>query len=479
MKSSAALRWCRERSYTDILIAASYVVLGATLLLTRLAKLGHSLWLDEAVFVETYVREGPRTIMAGGLNHELYALVDWGTASIFGESIVAFRLWSAVPFVIGASIVAAWLHRRVDPLSGVLFLFLATVSPLLLDVSRQARGYGSAFFFMGILVVAALEAVDSGGRWLVPTMCVAGALGAWTLPQFVFAFVAIGLVVTWRASTRLTFAAGMLLSLAAIVVWYVPNSDQIRAASQNPAGTLQITTAWLVTAPVDQILLPALVWIEGTTLAPSIGWLPFVLLAAAVMAASPLLRRWNPALVLLAGPVATVVALWIVGAYVAPRFLSFLLVPLFVLLATGASAVLAAIPRRRALGRAALCLVAIPALVVHFAQIAPDLVRLPREANRDAAELIETHTPGSTPVLAQVKDPQGLEFYLSRPLRLLRTADVIPRVCGARFPLVYVRQPQAITLVDVPCLRRGGVQHHRFAQYTRGGKIDVWFVPPR
>ena len=62
----------------------------------------------------------------------------------------------------GRTVVTAWLHSRVDALSGVLFLFLATVSPLLLDITRQARGYGLAFLAMSILVVAALEAARDG-----------------------------------------------------------------------------------------------------------------------------------------------------------------------------------------------------------------------------------------------------------------------------------------------------------------------------
>src|SRR5687768_15515929 len=121
-------------------LLATYGLLGATLLLSRLAGLGKSLWLDELHFVEHYVRRGPRQILLGDdLSHQLYALIDWTTSLVVGESEIAFRLWSAVPFVAGVALVTVWLHRRLDPIAGVLFLFLATVSPLLLDLSRQAR----------------------------------------------------------------------------------------------------------------------------------------------------------------------------------------------------------------------------------------------------------------------------------------------------------------------------------------------------
>ena len=466
-----------ERRTRSLLIAA-YAILGASLAFTRLALLGHSFWLDEAIFVKQYVRGGPREILTGGLSHELYALIDWATASAFGESEVAFRLWSAVPFIAGVAIVTTWLHRRAGALAGLLFLFLATVSPLLLDVSRQARGYGLAFFFMSVLMVAALEAGSNGRTGAIVAMCTAGVAGTWTLPQFGFAFVATGAVVALNRRARLGVAIGLPLSVAAILLWYAPHLDQVRGASQVAVGTVQIQTAWLATAPIDQILVPALVWLEAPTLEPSFGWLPFVLLAAVVMASSPFLRSWTSALVVLAGPIATVVALWYVDAFVAPRFVSFLLVPLFILLATGASEVLASIPRRHAIVRAAACLVAVGALALHFAVVAPDVVRLPREANRDAAELIEARAGAGTPVLAQLRDPAGLDFYLDRPFRVLTTSEVVPRVCSSKQPLVYVMQPQAITLVDVPCLERAGTEHVRFRQYARGGEINVWFVPP-
>ncbi len=153
----------RARNRTALLVAAAYAVLGTILLLTRFVGLGHSFWFDELFFVAHFVREGPGEILAGpDLSHELMAIAAWATRSIVGESETAFRLWSVVPFVAGVTVVTAWLHSRVDALSGVLFLFLATVSPLLLDITRQARGYGLAFLAMSILVVAALEAVRDG-----------------------------------------------------------------------------------------------------------------------------------------------------------------------------------------------------------------------------------------------------------------------------------------------------------------------------
>lgn len=64
-------------------------------------------------------------------------------------------------------------------------------------------------------------------------------------------------------------------------------------------------------------------------------------------------------------------------------------------------------------------------------------------------------------------------------MRALGTTEVVLRMCDNRQAVVYVMQPWLIRPVDVPCVRREGVRHYRFAQYARGGRIDVWLIPAR
>ena len=116
-------------------------------------------------------------------------------------------------------------------------------------------------------------------------------------------------------------------------------------------------------------------------------------------------------------------------------------------------------------------------LGVRFLTIAPDVVRLPREAHRDAATIIERSVPADVPVLAYLHNPSDLAYYLDRPFETVTARDAVGRICGGRGPLVYVTQSFAIEEVEVPCLARQGVQHHRFRQYTRGD-MNVWLVPP-
>jgi hypothetical protein len=457
-------------------LIAAYGVLGVTIVWSRLAYLGHSFWNDEILMVEGYVRAGPRFILTGpSINHELMALASCVVTGTIGESEIGLRLLSAVPFIAGVLIVTAWLHIRFGALSGVLFLFLATVSPLLLDITRQARGYGLAFLAMSVVIVAALEALRNGSRWLVVGMCVAGVVGAWTLPQAGVAFLATGAVLLVDRSTRWAAAIALTVSAAAILAFYAPHSGAVQSASQIHDG-VQIGFPWVVTAPIDQILLPALFWIDGTALVAGPIWLPLIALVVVVVAASPLIREWRSALVLSIGAVTTVTFLWIEDAYVIPRYLSFLLAPLFIAVATGAASILGRVTTRPALLRTVVCLVVIGTLAIRFATLAPDVVALPREAHRDVADVIR-RGPSDTPVLGYMRNPSNLAFYLERPVVDLRPGEVASTVCGQTRTVFYVSHPFGLEDVAVPCLARPGVQHEAFRQYARG-EMDVWLVPP-
>ena len=141
---------------------------------------------------------------------------------------------------------------------------------------------------------------------------------------------------------------GLGVSLLAIIGWYAPHIGQVRDAAQIEDG-VQINTLELATAPIDQVLIPAFLWIDGTALVAGLVWLPLVVVLALIMGSSPLVRERRTALVLVTGVVATVLVLWLDQAYVVPRFLE--LPPrtaTFVLLSTGMAATsfafLAALP---------------------------------------------------------------------------------------------------------------------------------------
>ena len=465
-------------SAQQVTASAVYGLLALVLVSTRFIGLDSSLWHDEVVAVVEFIRVGPGEILAGpDLSHELFGILAWATSSTVGESEVALRLWSVVPFLLGVAVVTVWLHARFGALAGVLFLFLATASPLLLDISRQARGYGLAFLAMSVMLVAALEASRTSRGWYLAAFCVAGIVGTCTLPQFGIAFVATGVTLIADPRLRRRAAFGVGISLAAIAAWYAPHIGEVRGASRIEDG-VQIGALELIVSPFQHVLIPAFLWIDGTVIVASLVWIPLVLLIAVVMASSPLLRDRRSAVIVCSGVVATLVVLWLAEAYVIPRYLSFLLVPLFVLLASGMSAILHRATSRPALVRTLACAAIVGIVGFTFLSVIFDVVRYPREAYRDAARAVERETLPSTPILAYVRNPEGLYFYLDRPIRALDSSDVDTTVCDSQELVAFVTQPFGIPDVEVSCLDRVGARHFRARQYARGGEMNVWLVPP-
>ena len=469
----------RATRASDTVIAGTYAALGALLAWSRLAGLDGGFCCDEISTVVGFVREGPREILAGPYipnNHELFSLLAWATSYLFGESEVALRLLAAAPFIAGVVVATAWLHVRLSPLSGVLFLLLATISPLLLDITRLARGYGLAFLAMSVMLIAALETRRAPGTWWTIAFFVAGVAGSWTLPHFTIAFVTIAAVLLAHRPLRTACFVGSAVSLLAIIVFYAPHIGDIVDSSEQSYG-IPIRTAWVLTAVLDQTLVPALSVLDETLAHPSVASLVFASALGVVMAFSPLLRRWDTALIVAAGVVVTIGAFWLTGTHVVPRFFSFLLVPLFMLLASGAAA---AIARARSWSGALVTALALAALAVVGVRAAPllaEIPRTPRESLREVAAMIEEVAP-TAPVVARMPYAADLRFHLGRPV-LPASATDVARACANRQTTVFVVQEWLIAPVSIPCVDRPGTRHYRFTQYARGEAIDVWVVPPR
>lgn len=462
------------------IVAVSYSILGLILCLPRLATLGQSYWHDEIVTVVDYVRAGPREILFGTYvpnNHELFSLLAWATSSAVGESEVVLRLWSVLPFIVGVVFVTVWLHIRSGSTIGLLYLFLATASPQLFDLSRQARGYGLAFLAMSAMVVVATEADRTRRSWALAVFCVAGVVGTWTLPIYGVAFVATGIVLLNNPFLRRRTLFGLAASTLAIAAWYAPHADDLLRSSEQTFGE-RIGWAGILTAPIDRLLLQAFLPTDDAKLTSTLFRVGVTALVLALLASSPFLRNGRTALILCSGVVTTLIVVWAARLYLHPRFVSFLLVPLFILLASGMARILGGVGSRRARVRVVVALTTLVLVAAVSASATARFVRLPREAHKNAAEVIRERASPTTPVFAYMLRPRDLAFYLRRPVRAPKPSNVVSRVCESRRAVALVVQPWVLPPVDVPCLRRAGVRHYRFRQYRRGGEINIWFVPP-
>ncbi len=219
-------------------------------------------------------------------------------------------------------------------------------------------------------------------------------------------------------------------------------------------------------------------WIDGTALVAGLAWLPLVAPGSTHHGVEPARTRQAYGARARRGCRCHVLVLWLGRAYIVPRYLSYLLVPLFVLLATGMAEVFGRIRTRPAIVRTLASIVLLGLLAANFVVIAPDVTRLPREAYKDAAAIIERESP-EAPVFAYVRNPEGLDYYLGRPRPPPpQPGEVAAAVCGGREAIAYVMQPFALEPVDVPCLGRDQVRDYRFEQYARGDEMNVWLVPP-
>ncbi len=460
---------------------AAYAILGSVLAWSRLAGLDN--WgycCDEIATVVSSVRAGPGTILAGAYtpnNHELFSLLGWATSSVVGESEVVLRLGAAVPFIAGVAVVTAWLHLRVGALAALLFLAFATLSPLLLDISRLARGYGLAFLAMSVMVVAALEADRYGRTAPVAAFWIAGVVGTWTLPHFAIAFGATGVVLLLRRELRARCLVGAGVSILAVAVWYGPHFDDIALSASQDYGR-KIETVWLVTAPFDQILLPAFTSLDETLVKPSLATLVAAVGFIIVAASSPLLRSRRSALILCAGVVTTVVAFWITGTQVVPRFLSFLLVPLLMLVATGCASILDRLVSEPARVRTPIVLALVALLAFTSLPLLTSIPRSRRDSLREAALVIRERA-ATAPVYAYMPYPADLAFHLDRAVKRVRRPADTDVVCDEQSTTVFVAQRWFWPPATVPtCTSRPGTRHYRLDQFARGKETDVWIIPP-
>jgi hypothetical protein len=217
---------------------------------------------------------------------------------------------------------------------------------------------------------------------------------------------------------------------------------------------------------------------DDTFLSPSLGSLLFVAALLVLICSSPLVRSATTAFVLCAPVVVTVLVFWATQTNVVPRFFSFLLVPLFMLTASGSASILARITTRPPLLRTIVVVGVLATITVASAPLVWAIPREPRQAHREVAEIIRRLAP-SVPVYAHVPYPGDLEYHLGRRVIRVYTHDAAARMCRSKRRVAYVDQSWLIRPITPTCLRRTGVEHFHFDQYARGKTIELWLLPPR
>jgi hypothetical protein len=459
-------------------VVGTYAVLALLLIWSRFAGLGASLWHDEIYTIQKFIVPGPAAIF-GKYNtndHMLFSMLAWTTVRLPRLGNSAYRLWAVVPSVAGVAIVGWWLHRRAGAAIATLFIFLCTTSTQLLLLSTEARGYGFAFFAMAVMTIAAFEASTRKTSRALSLFAASGVLGCATLPTFVLPFLGITVILLRDPQLRqwLTVRAG--LALAALAAWYAVPAPSLLSSRGQEFG-VQLPWHAPLTGAGTELAAAFVPTVDATRLLPGVIVLPVLIAGLRGV------RHRMPGMTwIVACPVVfTFLALTLARVYVEERFVSYLLVPLFIIAAFGLKD-LALVDARwaRALSLTyAVATIGTACLVFAFFSIQHS--QLPREANREAAgEVTQALSGGARPLVLNTLYPGDLAYYLGdvpilrvRLLRLERYLCVSSKETG----VVFVQQPYGVRTVDTTCLMRRGATKHVFRQTDRGRRITVWVVP--
>ena len=155
----------RRRSRTRDFCIAICSVMGLVLVWSRLANLGTSFWSDEAYSAYYYVEsraarhllrhlraQQPRALQPVELGHHRRASAGSRRRTGSGASC---------PALAAVALAAWWAWKRLGPIAATLVVVLATVSPVHLVLTPQARGYGLAMFAGVVMLIGAVRASDS------------------------------------------------------------------------------------------------------------------------------------------------------------------------------------------------------------------------------------------------------------------------------------------------------------------------------
>jgi hypothetical protein len=471
----------------DAVALGVIALLGTVLVWSRFSLLGGSFWQDEAYSAVRYIDPGPSEIFFGRYipnNHVLFSLVTWMTTEVGGRSEPVYRFWSVVPATAAVALTAWWAWRRISRFASAIVVLLAMASPLHLDLAPQARGYGLALLAGAGLLVSAVRAAEETRTSDVVLFAAFGLLGIWTLPVFVLLFLAQGAVLVASSKVRRRAVVAIAGVGAASFLWYIPLLGDVLANSDQRFGERLPWHGWL-TGPFDDLADPML-----ENLAPNRAeWLretPLVATIAVVLVILAVVRCWRRReLLLLANllvPVVGVyVALTIARFFVVPRFASYLLLHVIVLLALGATELWALATRVPVLRMVTLlALVLVVGFAVRNVSVATSAkARVPHENFRAVGEVVQGSERQE--VFTNTARVEGLYFYLGRE-RLAQAPlpfGLAAIFCDETRSFIYVDEnyPNAPD-PDTTCLQRRGATPIHFRQRL-GGSIDVWLVPAR
>jgi hypothetical protein len=446
---------------------------------SRLLLLDAGLWNDEAFTAHFFVDRGPDAILRGDYipnDHVLFNLLTWHATEALGRREFVYRLWSVIPGVLSAVAFAEWTRRRLGVAVALAFLLLVATSPLHLELTVQARGYGLGFAAMSLLLAGAAGRGPSGPPRF-GLVAGAGILGTWTLPVFVLPFLGECAFLLGRSKGRAKTLATVTAVGVASLAFYLPLLGAILASSGQDFGSRAEWTDVLA-GPYRDLFSP---WVDRAATGIPLPIGAAVFWAIAGLGLVDLSRRDDRLLAgtLLAPLLVTYASLAALRLQYVPRFVSYLLLPAALLLASG----LVAAGRRAASRLPAsvhglariLLLAATLGIVADGARLALDWSRTPLETYREALAL--ARRTGLGDVVVNSRFSAGFEWYRGGLRLFFPDPDTLSALlCRRDLRFVFVDYPLYGRPYDATCLEQRGLEPTVLRQRAGGqlGRMSVW-----
>jgi hypothetical protein len=494
---AAGIRRAAEaaRSRVDGDAIAHWVALGLiglaalTALWTRLVGLNQSMWNDEVYSVVHYITPGPSAIFSGRLyvpnNHPLFELLTWVTVHITGiRSNQGYRFWGVIPALAAVAIMAWWLRRRLGVWVAAAFAVLAVSSPVHLVEGTQARGYGLAFLAAVLLVIGAVSFKEErSGRWLA-VVVIGTLVGTWTLPVFAVFVAAVLVPLLWFGELRRTLLITLVATGLLSLLFYASLLHAVIAQSSQQYG-LRLGWDGFFSGPLNDQVVPGLQLVLPNAAPTLLEWLGAGILGVGVIG---LWRRRARAIAVtfLGSAVLTYLVMEVARFYVAPRFASFLVLPMLAVGAVGLveiGSLLARPPAGRVL--AVLAAIALSILLVSkIQQVGATEALTPIENFQEAAGIL-AGTGFTEPIVTNSEAPIELDYYLGGlPYYKVLSPNVLDWMfCTRQSAFIFLEDDRATPAENPPtvstaCLTaRHAVRVNVPQQW--GPTLAVWFIPAK
>lgn len=459
---------------------------------TRVAPLDQGLWHDELYTVSRFVSHGPTRILSRPWipnNHILFNLLEWATTQVLGTSEIGLRLWAVIPATFGLAWVCTTLFQRNERRAAAVFACLATISPVLLELSVQARGYGLVMFAMSAYLVAGLRLLDSTGwRWAA-ILASGAAIGVLALPVFVLPVAVSFPLFVWRhGRIRGNVIVAMALAAGAVGGVYLPLlPDVLHATAQQFGHRLSILDVPLgpvrdQIAPSTQALMHVRWWessrswvLEAITQVVTLG---LMLLGTIRLSRTSRLS----AIFVIVTIFGTYLGLFAGRFYFSPRFASFTVIPILFMASLGAVELteLRATAEWRARASGVMATLVVLGFLA-FGDVSTEFNAVPEESFKRVWGFVRGFRalgPEVYPVYVASTRPIGLKFYLKRRIHLVGDQEGMDHICARQCNFIFVDHRFGARSFDASCLRERGASVYHFRQRRRGS-IDVWVWPPR